>query len=401
LRDNRRVLAPEQLPQPLDVITSDLEATGWAAEVFDADWCLVYVTTQLQGILGSGDHEDLAIGRHILEVRRTPFWQSIVEPERRASWLATNVPQILADDPDGKDRLLAMAEPDVAPIIEAAEPATVGTWTSVIRLRSRGAPLGLVRYFGVRARRPDGAPVATLYIYGSNLPAQLLAMVTRGRVGHFERMARLVEPGRREAAILFADIEASGKLSRRLPSSTYFDFIRDFSTAADDTIIDGGGIVGDHAGDGLTAFFVVADFGAASPAARATIEVARGLQAVIDRAGRDVGLEPGEVRLRVGVHWGGTLYMGQVVTGGRLEVTALGDEVNECARMEQSAAGGALLASKALVERLGASDAAAVGIEPSRMAYRALADVEGADAKAVRDAGLLAVTRLDGSIASR
>jgi hypothetical protein len=69
--------------------------------------------------------------------------------------------------------------------------------------------------------------------------------------------------------------------------------------------------------------------------------------------------------------------------------------------MEQSAAGGALLASKALVERLGASDAAAVGIEPSRMAYRALADVEGADAKAVRDAGLLAVTRLDGSIASR
>jgi class 3 adenylate cyclase len=44
--------------------------------------------------------------------------------------------------------------------------------------------------------------------------------------------------------------------------------------------------------------------------------------------------------------------MGQVVTGGRLGVTALGDEVNECARMKQTATGGALLASKALIERL-------------------------------------------------
>jgi len=270
----------------------------------------------------------------------------------------------------------------------------------VIRLRSVGASLGLIRYFGVRARRPDGSPAATLYIYGSNLPAGLLAMVTRGRLTHFERMARLVEPGRREAAILFADVEASGKLSRRLPSSTYFDFIRDFSTNSDDTIIDGGGIVGDHAGDGMTAFFVVEDFGSASRAARAAIEVGRGLQAGIERAGTEVGLAPGEVRLRVGLHWGSTLYMGQVVTGGRLEVTALGDEVNECARIEQSAAGGALLASKALIERLEADDAASVGLEPAHMAYRALGDLDGADEKAVRDAGLIAVSRIDTPLAS-
>jgi class 3 adenylate cyclase len=213
-------------------------------------------------------------------------------------------------------------------------------------------------------------------------------------------MARLVEPGRREAAILFADIEASGKLSRRLPSSTYFDFIRDFSTTSDDTIIDGGGVVGDHAGDGLTAFFVVDDFGSASRAARAAIEVGRALQAGIERAALAVGLAPGEVRLRVGEHWGGTLYMGQVVTGGRLEVTALGDEVNECARIEQTAAGGALLASKALVERLSAADAAAIGVDPPNMVYRALADLDGADAKAIRDAGLIAVAPLGAPLAS-
>jgi class 3 adenylate cyclase len=114
-----------------------------------------------------------------------------------------------------------------------------------------------------------------------------------------------------------------------------------------------------------------------------------------------VGLAPGEVRLRVGVHWGGALYMGQVVTGGRLEVTALGDEVNECARIEQTAAGGALLASEALLERLDPDEAAAVGLAPSRMAYRTLSDLESADEKAIRDAGLVAVTRVDSPLASR
>jgi class 3 adenylate cyclase len=394
------VAVVEDLPQPLDDVAGNLEDTGWAAEVCDADWRLVYVTSQLRDILGSKDDAELAIGRHILEVRGTPFWQSIIEPDRSGQWVAENVPHMLADDPGVRDRLLAMVKPELQPIVEAAEPAPVGTWTSVIRLRSVGASLGLIRYFGVRARRPDGTPAATLYIYGSNLPAGLLAMVTRGRLTHFERMARLVEPGRREAAILFADVEASGKLSRRLPSSTYFDFIRDFSTASDETIIDGGGIVGDHAGDGITAFFVVDDFGSASRAARAAVEVGRGLQDGLERAGTAVALASGEVRLRVGVHWGGTLYMGQVVTGGRLEVTALGDEVNECARMEQTAAGGALLASKALIERLDPDDAAAVGIDPSRMAYRALGDLDGADEKAIRDAGLIAVTRLDAALAS-
>jgi class 3 adenylate cyclase len=219
-------------------------------------------------------------------------------------------------------------------------------------------------------------------------------MVSRGRVAHFERMARLVEPGRREAAVLFADVEASGALSRRLPSSTYFEFIRDFNTSSDDTIINGGGIVGDHVGDGLTAFFVVDDVGSPSRAARAAIEVGRGLQAAIEGAGMGAGLGSGDVRLNVGVHWGGTLYMGQVVTGGRLEVTALGDEVNEGARIQQSARDGALLASKALVERLTLEDGRRIGVDPEEVVYTTIAELPGADAKAMRDAGTLPVTEL-------
>ncbi len=56
--------------------------------------------------------------------------------------------------------------------------------------------------------------------------------------------------------------------------------------------------------------------------------------------------------MNVGAHWGPALYMGQIVTGGRLEVTALGDEVNEAARVQQSARDGEILATKSLVEQL-------------------------------------------------
>ena len=81
------MVAVEDLPPPLDVIAADLEATGWAAEVCDADWRLVYVTSQLRGVLGSslGD-ADLGHGRHILQVRGTPFWQSIIDPDRSGQW---------------------------------------------------------------------------------------------------------------------------------------------------------------------------------------------------------------------------------------------------------------------------------------------------------------------------
>ena len=98
--------------------------------------------------------------------------------------------------------------------------------------------------------------------------------------------------------------------------------------------------------------------------------------------------------MRFGLHWGGTLYMGQVVTGGRLEVTALGDEVNEGARIQQSARDGALLASKALVERLTVEDGRRIGVDPEEVVYRTIAELPGADAKAMRDAGTLPVTEL-------
>ena len=96
--------------------------------------------------------------------------------------------------------------------------------------------------------------------------------------------------------------------------------------------------------------------------------------------------------MNIGLHWGATLMVGQVATSGRLEVTALGDQMNEGARIEAAATGGAILASKDLVERLDANDEQATGIEPGAIAYTTISELVGASDKAIRDAGTIAVT---------
>jgi class 3 adenylate cyclase len=86
--------------------------------------------------------------------------------------------------------------------------------------------------------------------------------------------------------------------------------------------------------------------------------------------------------------------MGQVVTGGRLEVTALGDPVNEAARIQESARDGSILASKAVLERLEAGDARDLDLCTDRLRYDMLAELGSATDKARRDAGGVAVTRV-------
>lgn len=104
-----------------------------------------------------------------------------------------------------------------------------------------------------------------------------------------------------------------------------------------------------------------------------------------------------ELRALIGAedpHWAAKSVIGQLVTGGRLEVTALGDEVNEAARIQQSAHGDRLLASKDVVERLDPSGAGELGIDPDAVAYRMLGDLPGVDEKARRAAGTVAVAEI-------
>ena len=60
---------------------------------------------------------------------------------------------------------------------------------------------------------------------------------------------------RRTAAILFADPEGSAQLSKRMSTTSTSLSFREMSKAADDCVIDAGGLVGRHAGDGVAAVY--------------------------------------------------------------------------------------------------------------------------------------------------
>jgi class 3 adenylate cyclase len=68
--------------------------------------------------------------------------------------------------------------------------------------------------------------------------------------------------------------------------------------------------------------------------------------------------------------------------------------VNECARIQESARDGAVLASKALIERLAPEHAKRLGIDPDAVSYVTVGELPGATEKAVRDAGVIPVTEV-------
>src|SRR3954449_4500052 len=73
----------------LDSIIEGLEATGWAAEVCDADWRLVWLSSQARALIGDED-SDFGLGQHILESRKLPAWRRVVPLDAQRQWLRLN-----------------------------------------------------------------------------------------------------------------------------------------------------------------------------------------------------------------------------------------------------------------------------------------------------------------------
>jgi class 3 adenylate cyclase len=242
----------------------------------------------------------------------------------------------------------------------------------------------------VRCRHEEGTLTGTFFVHSSGLPAHIFALLVTGDEDLFRRAADLVEPRRHAAAIVFADLEASGPLASRLEARSYFELLRELLTGLDGLAAAHGGVVGKHGGDGATAFFLADQIGDRSTAARAALRVALEAPAVARRCEARATAAAGGLRLNVGVHWADRLYVGQVVTGGRLEVTAVGAEVNECARLQESARGGRALVSMALVDQLPEGERQ----EHGPFEFTALRELATAGEKATRDAGDLPVAFL-------
>ena len=396
------------------------ELSACSAILCDSQWRLAWASDDLKGLFNEWDEEKLGYGKHIVEAYTSETWGSKVTQESQLRLFIEEFPFFIQDTPGGKEGLIEallrsascwdgppawagdedLSAEAIRALIEAMpvkEPPPVFA-SHFDFLQGDLPPLRVVETL-IRLFDDDKNFVGTLIMYLPGLSARVLTLVARGDEAMFERMARLFEPRRRQAAVLFADLQDSSVLSRRLPSSAYFKLICAITTAADEVVAQRTGIVGKHAGDGVTAFFLAEDLGSPSGASRAAIEAARDIIVAARDAAKEVSeetglIDPDDCLVNAGVHWGGTLYMGQLVTGGRLEVTALGDEVNEAARIQESARDGKVLASKVLVEHLEHSDARALGIDSEAVLYRPVADLPSATTKAKRDAGGIPVTVL-------
>jgi class 3 adenylate cyclase len=388
---------PSPWPEHPDLrdIAEAMEAAGMMFEITDARFRCIYLSSEFARLAEmSTDEVRRQIGRSgIVRALREDADIIRVSRESGTAWFQHNAPFMR--------RFLDPDDADFEEIFDSTAPyaAEIGPAESLPRawydrvafpttVRFRRSMLGDQNQVQLRISDDEGRFVGVVFLYRGVLPEALLQRLGRGDPMLFERMDRVSEPGRRQAAILFADLEASGALSRHLSSRGYFELIRDLTDLIDTSVIARDGITGKHAGDGGSALFLAADFDSESGAARAAISTARAIR----DGSEQLGPEDVDVKVNVGLHWGATLMVGQVATSGRLEVTALGDQMNEGARIEAAATGGAILASKDLVERLDADDAKATGIDPDAIAYSTLGELVGVSDKAVRDAGTIAVT---------
>jgi class 3 adenylate cyclase len=390
----------ETCPLPNDptlaAIGRALNDAGYWAIIVDRDWRTVYIT----------DAQRLSEGG-LLELAPFPLGVHLSSSESLSALLAGRGrlntleamrtrfevlgPYMLAAA-GGREELRGLVDPRLGDIVDQLSPADLVSAFSVV-LGGFGAGMSVqIHLTLIPVSGGEGQRVGTVVLTKPAASmAVLAAMAAGGDLRHFERMQRVAKPGRRPAAVLFADLERSSLLARRLATASYFDLGRRMTRAADRCVIGAGGLVGRHVGDGVVAFFLAESAGSESGAARACIQAARDIRSAMSDVGARSDLAPEDLVMRFGLHWGATLYVGQITTSGRAEVTALGDEVNEGARIEACATGGRALASKELLERLEPDDAAALGLDPGRLTYTPLADLATATEKARRDAPAIAV----------
>jgi class 3 adenylate cyclase len=391
--------AAVDLDRGLEPIIEALVHTRWAAIIYDPHWTLVWVSDELAALLGTDHPEELGLDRNVIEVFQLPHWRAALTADSASELLARNIGYILHDQSDGGAHVRALlSKGGLDDVLDGAIPSEPpALWAYGLEYVHGDAPPTHVHALCIRLHKPGGEPLGTAQIYNSGFRAGLLDLLARGDRDMYERMAELARPGPRAVAILFADLEGSGKISRDVSSASYFSLIQTLTRSIDTIILGQRGIVGKHAGDGVTAFFIADQSESESAAARAALAAGIAISRTVSAAtglAEQAGLASAEVRVNIGVHWGAAVFMGQLVTDGRLEVTALGAEVNECARIQETATGGQLLGSRDVIEKLTDTDAAALAMRPDRLRYVTVGEMPTAGAKAIRDAGSIPVAQL-------
>ena len=398
---NERV-GPAALPDDpvLAAVATTLNETGFWAHVLDANWRYVFETDEQRSTfvdISGGSVPPLPIGSHFFSAEVRKYFAATVggplyDVENYRAFFLDAGRFVLGSARGGRDELRDAVDPAVVDLVDELSPQEL----PAMRVqRHEWISAGIESTtFVVFVRIDDGhgcfAGVCVLSKPAVGM-SDLARSVALADPSHLQRMRAVDVPGRRPAAILMADLEASTPLAQQLPTAQYFAFGRRLVRTFDQCVIDAGGIVSRHAGDGVVGFFLAEVAGSESAAARGCITAARTLRDSLPAIAARSEIHASNLSLRFGLHWGATLYVGRILTGGRSEVAALGEEANEAARIEACATGGRTLASKALLERLNRADAAVLAIDTDHITYTALAELVTATEKARRDAPSIAV----------
>jgi hypothetical protein len=258
----------EPCPLPDDPVLAEtavaLNDAGQWAEIVDRNWRLVYTTDDLR--LAQGAMLDLApvpLGAHYysaeaMSARLLSRIGPVMMDAAREGLAAMAGAWMLADTPGGREELRELVDPRLRDIVDELRPADrVFAGSSVLRGYGVEGSRPNILFTVVRVRDADGHLAGTAIISKPAPSMSVLAtLAAQGDLGHFERMQSVAKAGRRPAAVLFADLEASSPLARRLSTASYFSLGRRMARAADQCVIDAGGLVGRHVGDGVVAFFL-------------------------------------------------------------------------------------------------------------------------------------------------
>ncbi|MDQ3771405.1 MAG: hypothetical protein M3343_04855 [Actinomycetota bacterium] len=143
--------SPPSLPEDahLREVAEQLEATGWAAEILDTDWRLVWLSSGLLELIGERDPAKLGYGEHLFEHFRRETWTKLMTPESLLNLIEVELPMVLNDMPGGKEELKRIAGPDLDDLIDSIEERTTPPiWASQIQFVHGDLPPVPVNFHG-------------------------------------------------------------------------------------------------------------------------------------------------------------------------------------------------------------------------------------------------------------
>ena len=253
-------------PTLAEAIAAVSEAGHWAT-AFDNQWRIVAETAE-QAAVSSGKliNDAFHFGPEALDVDSATdagLDQNRETARRFGGWMLAD----LAVDREGLREMLHPSLRDLVDELETCDSVATGWATPMLYL---GDKIGVTQVALSSARYERSRRPRTVLISKPGPGMNTIAMLTAaGDLNHFQHMLGLAGAGRRPAAVLFADLEGSAQLSKRMPTAAYFTLVRRITRAADQCVIDEGGLVGRHIGDGVAAFFVAETAESESGAARA------------------------------------------------------------------------------------------------------------------------------------